>query len=179
MIRFLVNSILALLVILIQISFLPFLSQPLNQLNLILTLIIFFTLIINKQLALWLAFGSGLILDLFSNLPFGSLTLSLLITVSLVNFLSDNFFARRSSYSLALLGIIGTISYEIFILLANLINYFVGQNRLTDFINLQSLYNLIWQIFLNLTLLILLLLVINFISRKLRSVFLLPRWLQI
>lgn len=176
MIKFFLNLILLFFYIILQISLLPSLGYPLNNLNLILSIIIFVIVIINYETGLWLAFGGGLILELFSIFPFGLITLSIVITAILLNSLFDNFFTNRSFYSLIILGLIGTFIYNFILFFANSVAYFMAPERnFFDLWHVHYLYNLSWQIILNLIVLSLIFLILNFISRKLKSVFILPK----
>jgi rod shape-determining protein MreD len=176
MIKFFLNLILLFFYILLQISLLPSLGYPLNNLNLILSIIIFFIVIVNYKTGLWLAFGGGLILELFSIFPFGVITLSIVITAILVNSFFDNFFTNRSFYSLIILGLIGTFIYNFLLFFVNSIIYFINPERnFFDLLNVHYFYNLSWQIILNLAVLSLIFLILNFINRKLKSVFILSK----
>lgn len=162
--------------VILQISFLPTLGYPINNLNLILSIIIFVTIIISYETGLWYAFGSGLLLELYSTYFFGMIIFSLIIATVLINFLFDNFFTNRSFYSLLILGLIGTIIYNFLLFLINLIIDFINPlKNIADYFNAQLFYNLIWQIVLNLFILSLIFLILNFTSKQLKSVFIFPR----
>lgn len=111
MLKLILNLLLILLITILQISFLPFLNY-LTYLNLVLCCIIFITLA-NYRQGLWWTLGAGLILDLYSPLPFGSLTLILLLTVILINFLFKKFFTHRTLPALLSLGLIATLFYQV------------------------------------------------------------------
>ena len=50
----------------IQVSFLTTWPKPVSSLNIILSLVIFFAVILNYKKGLWYAFGVGLFIELFS-----------------------------------------------------------------------------------------------------------------
>jgi len=176
MLKFIINISFVLFCVLLQLSFIPFLIYPFNNLNLVLCIIIFITAIVSYKMGLWIAFSSGLMLGLYSFFPFGLINIFLIITAILINFFFNNFFTHRSLNSLIILGLIGTAFYNISLLIANSIIFFIGQQRdIFNFLNIQFFYNLIWQIILNLVVLSLMFLILNFIVKQLKSVFLFPK----
>lgn len=154
MLKLITNLLLILLITILQLSLLPFLDF-LTHLNLTLCSIIFITLA-NYWQGLWWALGAGLILDLYSSLPFGSLTLILLLTTILINFIFKKLFTHRTFPALLSLGLIATLFYQITFLI---LNYFFYLIKLTSFITpLNKIYfsAFLYQIILNLIFLILL-----------------------
>ena len=105
-----IKIILTILTPIIQISF--FSTQNiLTHLNLILclsALLLFF----NSRFLIYFIIITGVILDIYSILPFPFTTMSLLLTIFFLNLLFKNLLTNRSLYSLILLGIIGTIAYN-------------------------------------------------------------------
>lgn len=159
-----------------QISFLPALGYPINNLNLVVSIIIFITAIINYEMGLWLAFGFGVILDLYSIYPFGLLTIAFLATAIGINLFFDNFFTNRSLYSLLALGAIGTVFLNMILALFNLINFFANPaDNNVNFLNIPFLYNFLWQAGLNLAILALMFLSLDSINKKLKSNFILGK----
>ncbi len=131
----------------VQVSFLSTWLFPINSLNLILSLIIFVTVIVSYKKGLWWAFGLGIFLELYSALPFGIISLSLFFVVILVNFLFSNIFTNRSFYSLLILGLIGTIFYNLIIFFLYLI--LLVTNFDVSFFNFNFWIDFIWQPILN------------------------------
>lgn len=119
--KFTINFLWVIALGIIQVSFLTTWPLPVNSLNLILSVLIFLTVIIDYKQALWWAIGAGLFLELYSDIFFGIITLSLIITIIGINLLSNNFFTNRSLYSLVILGLAGTIFYNLIKVLLNLI----------------------------------------------------------
>lgn len=170
--KFLINLILIITVSILQVSLLSIWRAPLNNLNLILVLVVFVTIIINYQKGLWWAFGTGLFLELFSSLIFGTITLALLMTTVLLDSLFKIFFTNRSLYSLLILGALGTLSYNLIIILGGLVNNFLKINLPSLVINLKYFYQIAWELILNLMALTIIFLVFNFLTKRLKSVFL-------
>lgn len=152
----------------IQISFLSTWPKPISLFNLILILIIFLTLISRYQQGLWLAFGGGLFLDLFSFKIFGLTTLSLILTIILINFLFHNFFTNYSFYSLTILGVIGTLGYNLIVLITKSILIFFGVEALPLFSGSMFLQYLVWQLFLNLVILYVIFFIFLFFHSRLK-----------
>lgn len=168
MINFFVNLLAVIILVIIQISFLTTWLFPINSLNLILSLLIFLTIIINYEKALVWALGSGLFLEMFTVLPFGLTTMSLILTVISINFLFNNFFTNRSFYSLMILGLFGTLIYNLLIFLFNILLIIFGFNLfVSDF-----LINFVWQPILNLVILAVIFFTYYISTKRLRSIFL-------
>jgi len=114
--------------------------------------------------------ATGLLLDVYSGLPFGVLTLSLFLSGIMLKILFLNFFTNFSFYSLLLLGLIAVILYNaVFISLIGLI-YFIG---LSDYLpRIDYLFKIIWQIGTTELILSAAYYFINPLSRKFKPVFL-------
>ena len=165
--KFLINLILIIAICILQVSLFSIWRHPLNNLNLVLVLIIFVTVIVDYRRGLWWAFGAGLFLELFSNLNFGIITISLLTTTIILNLLFNVLFTNRSLYSLLILAFLGNLSYNLIITLGELLKF-----NLSTLITLKYLYQISWGVILNLTTLTIIFLVFNFLTKKLKSVFL-------
>ncbi len=143
------------------------LPAPINYLNVVLAVIIFMGIMIDYPISLWLAFGSGIILDIYFSGTFGIITFSQIFTVIIIKFIFDNFFTNRSLYSLIILGIFAElIYYTIF----SSINFLFSRIYF-----IPTLYEILWEIILGAGFLILLFSIINFTSKKFKSVFLISR----
>ncbi|MAF13322.1 MAG: hypothetical protein CMI53_00310 [Parcubacteria group bacterium] len=170
MISILLNILLIIILGIIQISFLTTWLFPVNGLNLILSLVIFVTVILSYQRGLWWGLGGGIFLELYSNLAFGVVTVSLMLTVILLNLLFNNFFTNRSFYSLLILGFIGTISYNFLIVLLNLLTIIIGFDAISINFNFWTYF--FWQPFLNLIILTIIFFTYHISTGRLRNIFL-------
>lgn len=86
---------------------------------------------------------AGVILDIFSSLPFGVFLLSLFLTSIFLEMLFLNFFTNRSFYALIFLGLIGVALYNLFF--AGLAGFLYLVN-LSDFAPSFSHWpDLLWQ----------------------------------
>lgn len=164
-----IKIILTILTPIIQISF--FSTQNiLTHLNLILclsALLLFF----NSRFLIYFIIITGVILDIYSILPFPFTTMSLLLTIFFLNLLFKNLLTNRSLYSLILLGIIGTIAYNSIL---SILTYFAYLLRLSEYaLSLDKFYfhAFLWQLGLNLTFLIIIWSIKNLFQNRLRHTF--------
>lgn len=91
-----------------------------------------------------LAIFSGFILDLYSNLPFGSFMITFFLVITFLDILFYNFFTDQSLYSILILSLIGITIYNFSFILILGGAYLLG---FTDFLINQ---NYIWSYFLQL-----------------------------
>lgn len=170
MINIFINSLALIILGIIQVSFLTTWPAPVSGLNLILILVIFLTAIISYPKGLWAALGSGLFLELYTSLPFGMTTLSLILTVIFINFLFNNFFTNRSFYSLIILGYLGSIFYHLLILGFNLLGLVFGLS--SYFLGFDFWFLFFWQPLLNLLILAIIFFTFYLSTGRLRNIFL-------
>ncbi len=161
------------LLVLFQTGFIATLPRPFNYFNLVLSILIFITVLLNFRQALWFALFSGLILDMFSFSGFGTMAVVLLLVAVILNFLFKNFFTNRSLYSLVILGFLGNAAYILFLLIFNFLFFIFGApDNLDKFLSRANIFGLLWQIIFSVSFLAVMFLVFNFVSKKLKSVFL-------
>lgn len=170
MIKILLNFLIVVILGIIQVSFLTTWPIPIRSLNLILSLVIFLTIVVNYQKGLWWALAGGLFLELYANGIFGVLTLSLILTLVVINFLFNNFFTNRSFYSLLILGFFGTVVYHLISLGFQSLAIIFGFN-ITDFsFDFWSLF--FWQPILNLIILTVVFFTYYSFTGRLKNIFL-------
>lgn len=87
--------------------------------DLVLALILFLVILYNFRKVWWLVVLAGLILDFFSGLPFGLMSLSLLGASFLIDWLNRNIFSTVKFWIIALLTVLGTWLYNLFFLVLN------------------------------------------------------------
>lgn len=168
MINFLVNFLAVIILVIIQVSFLTTWLFPVSSLNLILSLLIFLTIIVNYHKALLWALGCGLFLEIYTVLPFGVTTISLILVVISINFLFNNFFTNRSFYSLIILGITGTLIYNLLVFTLNFLLIIFGFDPFMP----DLLINFVWQPILNLIILTVIFFTYYISTKRLKSIFL-------
>lgn len=169
-INFLSNLAIILILEIVQVSFLTTWPFPINSLNLILSAIIFVTVIFNYQRGLWWAFGGGVIWELYSGMPFGISSLTFIIVAVIINFLFNNFFTNRSLYSLLILGYLGTVVYSLIVFLVSFV--FLTLNLGNYFAELRFWPNFFWQPLLNLLILTIIFFAFHNSTSRLRNIFL-------
>jgi hypothetical protein len=105
---------LALVVFLIQKSFINSFPGIISNINLILFFIIWLFIFYDFKASLYFSLSVGLLLDLFSFSFFGIYSLSFVLTLILANFISNNLLTNRSIYSFLSLSFFSVLFYRLF-----------------------------------------------------------------
>ena len=166
------NFILILLIIVLQLSFINNFFSPIKHFNLVLSILIFIALIFNYNLALIQGLIIGFILDVVSMASFGQYLMAIFITLFMTNLLLNSVFTNKSMYTLMSLGVIGTILYNFLIWFFKLAAFYFKLTDLKLFFTKFTLFDLGWQVVLNLIFLTLCFIIIWFTSNILKSQFL-------
>jgi len=132
----------------LQTSFLPSLG-PAGKVNLIFIGLAFLS-VINYPAAIKWAFVGGLLLDLNSVFPFGTITLILLAVAAEINFLFRNFFTNRSLYSLSALILFGFLTYNLGLAALSCAFYWLKIGNFRPAIGQNYFLDLPWQLAANL-----------------------------
>jgi len=113
---------------------------------------------------------AGLLLDVYSGLPFGVLTLSLFLCAIILKILFMNFFTNFSFYSLLLLGLIAVAIYNA--IFSSIMGgaYFFGFSDYSP--NADYLFKVLWQIATTEAIMVMAYFFVNSLSRRFRPVFL-------
>lgn len=120
---------LAVIAFVIQFGFLSLAGTLLSSLNLVLIFLVIILSLFDFRYALVFTLSAGLLLDIFSNLPFGIFLLTLFATIMVLEFLALNFFTNYSFYSLVILGSVAAVVYHgVFLMLGGLL-YLAGFNN--------------------------------------------------
>lgn len=170
--RFLADTGIIVLLIAAQVSFLTVWPEPISRINLVLTFIIFITVILSYRRALLWALVAGIILDMYSLRSFGILSVSLVTTVVFINLLFNHFFTNRSYLSLIVLSVAGTALFLLVFTLLDFLSSLLALSVLSSSFDRAFLSNASWQIGLNTVLAVVLFYAFNFISQRAKSVFL-------
>ena len=163
------------LIALFQIGFVKALPIWFSEINLILLVLVFFLGFNRLKTVLFWGAGMGIIYDLYTFVPFGAYTMSLLITIFLAYFLMVNFLTNRSFYSFLVLTSFTIFCFEFssFIII-NISSLIFNREFLFVFNKMFFLYKL-YGLFLNLFLMSIFLYLFNFFSPKFKPVFLVRR----
>jgi len=111
--RIIFNTLLILALIVFQLGFVKGLPGWLNAVNLMAIVLVFLVSLARFRTALGWAIGMGVLLDVYSFLPFGVHILVLVGCVYLLRFLIVNFFTNRSLYAFLGLIFFAFIGYEL------------------------------------------------------------------
>jgi len=150
-----IKALVIILIAILQISFFSILKFPYFNINLILSLVIFFAVIVDYQKAMFVGLATGLLLELYSPLFFGVIVLSLLLTTIVINSLFVHLFTNRTFFSLLSLTLVGVVAYNVIILLLSNVTFYLN-NALYHFVlDYRYFLNLLWQIIFTFFLIIL------------------------
>jgi rod shape-determining protein MreD len=161
------------LAIILQISFFPA-FEYLVFFNLILSFILFVCIIISYEKSLIYALILGFVLDIFSSMTFGLITISFFLTLYITNKLFHALFTNKSVYTLLALGIIASAVYNVLLFCFNYFFYFIQLSDLNIILNYHLVTGVIWQIVFCSVFLMLSFVVYNSLSKRLKSVFIIP-----
>ena len=174
-IKLAVYALLGLLLAIIQLAFISALPAGFNDVNLLLVVLVFVLGLASYRAAVLWSLWLGVIMDIFSFLPFGLLTLNLLLVIFVIHFLLENFFTNRSLYSFMALALFAylihqTILYFIFYI-------FALAGRIGYVAPLDSLFwvNELRALAINLILVVVFFYAFSYISRKLKPALLIKQ----
>ncbi len=170
MINRLLKFLVVLLIVILQISWLSNFEFFRTRLNIVLILLTFFILLLGFKGTLVWAVGAGYLLDYFSSLPFGLITISLLISLVIIYLLFRNVLTNRSFISFILLISVFTLTFNLCLLLGGL---FISTLGLIDW-NWQfsQLVIIFLQVIFNVVLASLVFLVYTLVTNRLKRSFL-------
>jgi len=170
--RIIANIFFAAALVMIQLSFVNGLPFFLSSLNVVLTAAIFVLVLAGLETALWWPAAAGVLLDAFSFSPFGLHTASLAITIILASLLLDNFFTNRSLYSFLALSAASLLVYELAVNFFGFLAHYFGADRFPLVYNRLFWEVKLWQSLSNLIFVAVVFYIFNFVSDKLKPVFL-------
>lgn len=163
-------SIIIVLAAIVQIFLVASQNAVLANFNLLLIILVLLVNLTSWGRVIWFLIIAGAIMDIYSSLPFGIFMISYLFTALILEMLFSNFFTNRSFYSLLILGGIGVAVYNLFFLsFSGLLYYLGGSEYFTDWHYLTAIG---WQLAESLIFLALAFLLINYLSKKFKPVFL-------
>lgn len=170
--KFFLNFILIAVLALFQFSFISALPFGLSNFNFVLVMLIIVLMVSSFKTSLWWAIGLGFLLDTYSFLPFGVYLVCFFLTVLVMNFLLTNFFTDRSLYSFVALTCLSSICFNLFFYIFIYFWGVFGGEAIAIVFGKEFLINFVWQIFLNVLAVFFLFYITNFVSKRLRPVFL-------
>jgi hypothetical protein len=119
-------------------------------------------------MSLMLALGCGLFMELFSLDIFGLVVFGLFISAIVVNVLFKNLFTNYSFYSLTILGIVGTVTYNLFLIVGRIVFGLIRDTSFVTLIDLNYFKLFFWHIILNLVILYVIFFVFQLLNSRLK-----------
>ncbi|MBT5338001.1 rod shape-determining protein MreD [Candidatus Falkowbacteria bacterium] len=173
MIKLIKHTFFILLLAGLQLGMVALFPANLGKINVLIVVLIFISMVGRFSIGTTYAFILGVILDLYSALPFGALLVSLLLTMYVAYKIFVHFLTNKSLYTLVGLTVISTIVYNAFLYMYTAVNYLikVKDYSLINHLTVNSINDLLWQILFNLVLSVLLFAVFNLFSRRFKAVF--------
>jgi hypothetical protein len=155
-----------------QIAFISALPAWFNNINFLILILIFILSFKGFLYGFWWAFGTGLILEIYSFFPFGIHIFSLMCAIMVANFLLINFLTNRSLYSYLAISLSAIFVYEFLFYFLNLfISYFNSTNFFFNF-NKNFILDKFSVLLINAFIMVILFYFVNFISKNFQPVFL-------
>jgi rod shape-determining protein MreD len=172
MIKFTKHLLLILLLLVIQLTVIPAGAIYLGGLNVILTVLVFICVAYKFSLGVFYAFILGFILDLYSILPFGAITIALLATLYVIHLLSVHLLTNKSFYALIGLNLAAIVVYSLVMYLYQIIFYlFEISEFILDRIFSSASTDIWHQAIYNLSLTVILFVLFHFTSRRFNAMF--------
>ncbi|MDO8669235.1 MAG: hypothetical protein Q7K65_02990 [Candidatus Buchananbacteria bacterium] len=167
--KIIIYTILMALLATVQITLFGSFGDYFNSFNFLLAALVILLFLVDFKWIVYFTILSGLILDIYSSLPFGIFLLSFFSAVSISDFLLSNFFTNRSFYSVIFLGLSAVLSFNLVFLITSGLFYLLG---ISDFYIDQGYW---WKLFyqiINISLVLsALFFIINSVSRKFKPNF--------
>ena len=173
LIKFFKHFFIILFILFLQMAVVPNLPGSLAQLNLVLVLVVFISVVFQFYLGAIYAFSWGFFLDVYSALPFGAILIGLLVTLYLVYEIFQHFLTNKSFYTLLGLVSIATVTFNLMVFVYTAI-FFFSESRDLDLIYSlvgSSLSGLWRDLVMNLLLSLMLFVVFHYSSRRFKTVF--------
>lgn len=171
--KYIISSIIILLIALFQLNILNFIDDFAAFFNPLLFTVILISLLYDLPITLFWVVFAGSFLNLYSLLTFGLYPFSLFLMVLLVRYFFQKFVTNRTFYTFTILTAISTFVYYFFLIC---FNYLLHLFNLTDFtIQLNSSFylSLFSQIIINSSLMGLVFLLISYFTNRLKANFIL------
>lgn len=136
--KIVLNILLIILVFIFQYSFIAH-FKILRPIDFSLVLLVYMLLIFDRKIAIYWTFSLGLLMELYSEFPFGTILISLATTFCLVELLFYKLFTNNSLTTMLSLGFITTFVYEIVKIIILFIAKYLGSSYQIQNINLPNL----------------------------------------
>lgn len=167
-----VNIVTLIVLSVVQLSLINDLPLLFNSMNLVLVALIFLLIVHDSDKALFWSIGIGFVFDMYSFMPFGFYIVYFFVTIFIAHFLLNNFFTNRSLYTFLALTFFATIFFRI--ITSVTIDFWRFMNSEFGYVIFSKILwqRLLEELVLNLILIIIAFYVNNFLSNRLKPVFL-------
>jgi len=156
----------------LQIAFISGLPGFLSQVNLIIIALVFILAFGEVNDILIWSLGLGIIFELYSFLPFGVYLLGIITAAFFIKILMTNFFTDRSLYSFLAITFFSIIYYDVCLALLSFLYHLIFHEAIIYPLNPQFWLNKLYLILVDLAAVFIVFNFINFVSKRLRPVFL-------
>lgn len=171
--KYLTISILLIMAVLFEISVFGFFSSAGRYFNPLLIIIVFLLLLSSLKNTFICAFVFGFFLDLYSVLNFGLYLAAFFLMIIFVYYFFQKYITNRSLYSFFILTAISTLLFYLTLVFFSFLIYASGLADYAITFNLSYLFFILIQAVLNSLLAVLVFILINYVSNKLKSNFIL------
>ncbi|MFH0891486.1 MAG: rod shape-determining protein MreD [Candidatus Falkowbacteria bacterium] len=169
------NAILIILLSVSQVSFVSGLPGWFVNINLPIITLVFMLALSGFRLSIFWAFGMGLLLDIYSFLPFGVYMAVFLSIAILINFFLIHFFTNRSLYSFLALAAMALLLHEILVYSLSYAVYFVNRRDLAVYFDGMFWSDQAGVFLVNLSAVFMLFYLFTLAGKNLKPVFLIRR----
>jgi len=168
--KWLVGVLASIFIFVVQITFVESFDSVFVSFNLILAVLAILTLLTEFRRVAIFVILTGVLLDIYSNLPFGVFLITLFAVALILQLLYLNFFTNRSFYALILLGLITVVLYKtIFLALSGFV-FVIG---ISPFFSISGFWiDLAFQILGMVIILAVAYVAINKLSKNFKPIFL-------
>lgn len=111
--RIIALAIYLIIILAAHIFIINFLPYPFNHINIIVALFLLIITVSVNNRVIWLALAVSYVAELFSSIPFGIGTISLLCTLFIINWFQFNILTNRSVYMIFLSAVLGITLYRV------------------------------------------------------------------
>ncbi|HUT21909.1 MAG TPA: hypothetical protein VMX18_00705 [Candidatus Bipolaricaulota bacterium] len=146
---------------------------PISAFNIFLPMLIFIMILYGEKITLIFAVVFAIFISLTSSLPFIFVMISVPFASILLIAIYNKFFTNKSLYSIIFLNFIFLLIYQSLSASLYLSYYFYVNKTVEGFVRLSFLASgFVWQLILSSIFVIIVFYLVNFISRKLKTVYL-------
>ncbi|MFC1663223.1 hypothetical protein ACFL04_03620 [Patescibacteria group bacterium] len=146
--KFILASILLLLIITIQLSVLPSFGLS-TYINLYLVFTLMLILYIGISKTIWWILAGAVIIDFYSILPFGITLISYMVTILFANLLAERWLTNRSYTTLGILMLIATVLFIIIKFVGINLVYWLNISNLNISLSSQLIMISFYQVIFN------------------------------